>query len=206
MVEEFTPAFTDFVGVPRAMRNWVDEELIKTDRLKTLVIYGPSRTGKTSWARSLGSHIYLGYAWNVKQLKMSSKYIVVDDIDLTSRFNLWQPFIGKGFVKETKKPTYLPFLLDAQKEFVMTDKYMKKTTVTNWGKPCIWLNNQDPREIPNLLPYQREYLNIRSILESLTGKELFSKFDIRWGYKNICIADEDQHKAAFKTTFGTYIP
>jgi hypothetical protein len=49
-------------------------------------------------------------------------------------------------------------------------------------------------------------VNIRTILESLTGKELFSKFDIRWGYKNICITEEDQHKAAFKTTFGTYIP
>ena len=49
-------------------------------------------------------------------------------------------------------------------------------------------------------------VNIRSILESLTGKELFSKFDIRWGYKNIRIAEEDQYKAAFKTTFGTYIP
>src|SRR5580693_5606012 len=49
-------------------------------------------------------------------------------------------------------------------------------------------------------------VNICTILESLTGKELFSKFDIRWGYKNICITEEDQHKAAFKTTFGTYIP
>jgi hypothetical protein len=49
-------------------------------------------------------------------------------------------------------------------------------------------------------------LNIHTILELLTGKELFSKFNIRWGYKNIRIAEEDQHKAAFKTTFGTYIP
>src|ERR1700682_466663 len=49
-------------------------------------------------------------------------------------------------------------------------------------------------------------VNIRSILESLTGKELFLKFDICWGYKNIHIAEEDQHKAAFKTPFGTYIP
>jgi hypothetical protein len=49
-------------------------------------------------------------------------------------------------------------------------------------------------------------VNIRTILELLTGKELFSKFDIKWGYKNIHIAEEDQHKAALKTTFGTYIP
>jgi RNase H-like domain found in reverse transcriptase/Integrase zinc binding domain/Reverse transcriptase (RNA-dependent DNA polymerase) len=49
-------------------------------------------------------------------------------------------------------------------------------------------------------------VNIHTILELLTGNELFLKFDIRWGYKNIHISEEDQHKAAFKTTFGTYIP
>ena len=49
-------------------------------------------------------------------------------------------------------------------------------------------------------------VNIKTILESLSGKELFSKFNIQWGYKNIRITEEDQYKAAFKTTFGTYIP
>jgi hypothetical protein len=48
--------------------------------------------------------------------------------------------------------------------------------------------------------------NIQVALEQLHGKTLFSKFDIRWGYNNIRIAEEDQHKAAFKTPFGTYIP
>jgi len=40
---------------------------------------------------------------------------------------------------------------------------------------------------------------------SATG-ELFSKFDLQWGYKNLRIKEEDQYKAALKTTFGTYIP
>jgi hypothetical protein len=48
--------------------------------------------------------------------------------------------------------------------------------------------------------------NIQEALERLHGKRLFSKFDIRWGYNNIRIAEEDQHKAAFKTPFGTYVP
>jgi len=38
------------------------------------------------------------------------------------------------------------------------------------------------------------------------GKQLFTKFDIRWGYKNHWIREADQYKAAFKTMFGTYIP
>jgi len=35
---------------------------------------------------------------------------------------------------------------------------------------------------------------------------IFTKVDIRWGYKNYRIKEEDQYKAAFKTVFGTFIP
>ena len=48
--------------------------------------------------------------------------------------------------------------------------------------------------------------NINTALENLKGGKLFSKFDLRWGYKNIRIKPGDRHKAAFKTTFGVYIP
>lgn len=36
------------------------------------------------------------------------------------------------------------FWLGAQKEFNVTDKYRKKKRI-QWGKPCIYLSNQDPR-------------------------------------------------------------
>jgi hypothetical protein len=36
--------------------------------------------------------------------------------------------------------------------------------------------------------------------------QLFSKFDVRAGYNNIQIKEEDQYKAAFKTLLGTFIP
>ena len=35
--------------------------------------------------------------------------------------------------------------------------------------------------------------NIQTALEQLNGKTLFSKFNIRWGYNNIWIAEGDQH-------------
>ena len=38
------------------------------------------------------------------------------------------------------------FFLGAQQEFEVTDKYKAKRTIRNWGKPCIWLNNKDPRD------------------------------------------------------------
>jgi hypothetical protein len=47
---------------------------------------------------------------------------------------------------------------------------------------------------------------INTIIEKLQGKTLFTKFDIRWGYENIRIRKEDQHKAAFKTPLGLFQP
>src|SRR6266702_438559 len=47
---------------------------------------------------------------------------------------------------------------------------------------------------------------ISNILMNLSGKKVFSKFDIRWGYHNIRIKEEDQLKAAFKPPRGLFIP
>jgi len=41
--------------------------------------------------------------------------------------------------------------------------------------------------------------NLKQYIENLQGMELFSKFDICWGYNNICIWEGNQWKAAFKT-------
>ena len=48
--------------------------------------------------------------------------------------------------------------------------------------------------------------NLWTELEKLSHHKLFSKFDICAGYNNICIKNTDQHKAAFKTPLGTFIP
>jgi len=48
--------------------------------------------------------------------------------------------------------------------------------------------------------------NLGQCIENLQGMELFSKFDIRWGYNNICIHSGDEWKAAFKTRRGLFEP
>ena len=82
--------------------------------------------------------------------------------------------------------------------------------------PVYFINKKDSSEKRIIMDYRQlnkhtvrdnnPLPNIQSALERLHGKLLFSKFDIRWGYNNIRIAEEDQHKAAFKTPQGTYIP
>jgi hypothetical protein len=48
--------------------------------------------------------------------------------------------------------------------------------------------------------------NLRTELEKLLHHQLFSKFNVRAGYNNIRIKEEDQYKVAFKTPLGTFIP
>jgi hypothetical protein len=44
---------------------------------------------------------------------------------------------------------------------------MKKQVLQNWGKPCIWLNNQNPLDTPNLPLWQREYLEANCVFVNL---------------------------------------
>jgi len=48
--------------------------------------------------------------------------------------------------------------------------------------------------------------NLKQCIENLQGMELFSKFDIHWGYNNICIREGNQWKATFKTYQGLFKP
>ena len=48
--------------------------------------------------------------------------------------------------------------------------------------------------------------NLKQCIKNLQGMELFSKFDIRWGYNNIRIQEGDQWKATFKTCRGLFEP
>ena len=44
------------------------------------------------------------------------------------------------------------------------------------------------------------------LISQVNEANIFSKFDIRWGYNNVRIKEGDQHKAAFKTKYGLYEP
>jgi len=55
----------------------------------------------------------------------TAEYAVFDDFEDWSRFYNYKQFLG------------------AQKQFVLTDKYIKKKLV-NWGKPSIVLSNEYP--------------------------------------------------------------
>jgi hypothetical protein len=53
---------------------------------------------------------------------------------------------------------------------------------------------------------QNLMVQIGDVMEGLQGYSVFSKFNLRHGYNNIWIQEEDRYKAAIQTRHGTYIP
>ncbi len=96
--------------------------------------------------------------------------------------------LRKGYIRESKSPYAAPF-------FFIKKKDRKLRPVQDYQK----LNEQMIRD-NYLLPL------IKTILEQLQGRSLFTKFDIRWGYNNIRIKEGDEWKAAFKTPKGLFEP
>lgn len=45
---------------------------------------------------------------------------------------------------------------------------------------------------------------IPDLISQVKDAWIFTKFNIRWGYNNVCIKEGDQHKAAFKTKYGLF--
>ena len=103
------------------------EMLILAGRRRSLCLYGDTRLGKTLWARSLGKHAYYGGLFSLDESIIDVKYAVFDDINGGLKFF----------------PNYKSWL-GCQEQFYCTDKYKGKKLV-HWGRPCIWLSNEDPR-------------------------------------------------------------
>lgn len=97
-------------------------------RGRSLVLIGPSRLGKTIWARSLRpNHVHHGGLFSLDEHMDGVDYAIFDDI--------------QGGIEYF--PGYKNWL-GHQMHFTATDKYKGKKTI-NWGKPAIWCSNSDPR-------------------------------------------------------------
>lgn len=127
-----TPSDWTFdTGAYPKLDEWVRENLEGYQpgrRGKSLVLIGPSRLGKTAWARSLRQdHTYFGGLFCLDEFDEGASYAIFDDMQG-----------GLEYFHAYK------FWLGHQQEFFATDKYRGKTKVT-WGKPAIWCSNTDPR-------------------------------------------------------------
>ena len=115
---------SDFM-IPDKVLNWIMENIGKKDReCRSLILWGPTRLGKTQLARAIGDHWYIHTDWDVTQIRNDVLYGVIDDM-VISQFKYWKAFLG------------------CHEQFTVTDKFHKKKQLM-WGKPVIWLCNEDP--------------------------------------------------------------
>lgn len=94
-------------------------------RTKSLWLYGPSRTGKTALARSLGVHCYLHEVWNADNLSDEAQYAVYDDFSWDVLSRQYKSILG------------------CMKDITVTDKYRSKKNL-KYNMPAIVITNEKP--------------------------------------------------------------
>jgi gag-polyprotein putative aspartyl protease len=94
----------------------------------------------------------------------------------------------KGYIEQTDSPWSSPWFLIPKAD--------------GSSRPVQDYRHVNEHTIPDIYPLPR----IENLLEQLHGMRYFTTLDIRWGYHNIRIKDEDQWKAAFKTPYGLFKP
>jgi len=117
---DYSSSFTSFI-VPALLANWNENERHR-HRPLALVLWGPSRLGKTQWARSLGKHDYLKGEIDPDAFTDTCEYRVLDDLN-----NLaisWRSLIGAD-------------------PFTIKGKYIKNRTIS--PKPTIIIANYMPK-------------------------------------------------------------
>ena len=96
--------------------------------------------------------------------------------------------LKKGYIRRSNSPYPSPF-------FFVSKKDGKQRPVQDYCKL-------------NKLTIHNNYLLplIKELVQQLVRKKWFTKFDIRWGYNNVCIKEGNEWKAAFKTNRGLFEP
>ena len=97
--------------------------------------------------------------------------------------------LEKGYIVPSESPYGFSTFMVPKKD---SDK---KCYIIDY-RPLNAVTRKDVTPLPNLM----------QCIEDLQGMELFSKFDVCWGYNNIHIRKGDKWKAAFKTCHGLFEP
>ena len=96
--------------------------------------------------------------------------------------------LRKGYIRPSKSPQTAPV-------FFVGKKDGKKRMVQDYCYLNEWM-------VKNNYPLPL----ISDVLESIGTKKVFTKMDLRWGYNNVRIKEEDEWKAAFTMPEGSFEP
>jgi len=102
--------------------------------------------------------------------------------------NFMEDQLRKGYIRPSKSPQTSPVFFvgkkDGSKQMVMDYCNLNNQTVKN--------------NYPLLL--------ITELIDNMDSKKVFTKMDLRWGFNNMRIKEEDEWKRAFITYIGSFKP
>lgn len=123
-------------------------------RFKTLILVGPTGTGKTLWALTrTPQHSFINNTWNLAALKPDSKLNIIDD------FNNWEDLWrggGKSFLTN-----------NAYMQTTSTDKYMRKQLIK--PKPLIICCNVPALDKLRLVIGEDEWFDNNTVIVPITA-------------------------------------
>jgi hypothetical protein len=93
-----------------------------------------------------------------------------------------------GRIVPSKSPQAAPFFFVSKKDGGL--------------RPCQDYRYLNSHTVRNAYPLPL----IPELIDDMKDSTLFTKFDVRWGYNNVRIKEEDQWKGAFITPFGLFEP
>nr|WNA16299.1 replication-associated protein [Wheat dwarf India virus] len=140
------------------IQDWIDSNLFQVHPYCYMLntptyIVGPTRTGKSTWSRSLGRHNYWQNNVDFTVYDPEAAYNIIDDI----------PFKFCPCWKQ---------LVAAQRDFTVNPKYGKKKLIKG-GIPSIILVNSDEDWLKTMTPEQQEYFEANSIIYMMEPTEKF---------------------------------
>ena len=135
----------------------------------------------------------------------------VEDMEITLKDDAPEQLDCKVYPLSRKELEVLQVSLNED----LAKRYIKHRT-SSYVSPIFFIPKKDKGELRMVIDYRKlndmtkkdfyPLPNLRTELEKLSHHKLFSKFNVCAGYNNIHIKDTNQHKAAFKTPLGTFIP
>nr|AST11806.1 replication-associated protein [Maize striate mosaic virus] len=125
-------------------------------RPRSLYICGRTRTGKTTWARSLGPHNYFQHQVDYFAWSEEATYVVIDDIPFKFCPN-WKAIVG------------------SQHDYTVNPKYGKKRKIKG-GIPAIILVNEDEDWLMSMTTSQIDWFLENCVVYHMTPGESFFNY------------------------------